>query len=642
MGKKKKEEIELVTCDGKIYFLPIEARDLKGGKKITPFCKVYLDKVKKFQTDVMGKTSDPTWNEGARLIVLSEEVPVSKVRFVIMHKATLTKDYVGEIDFEISDLLDGVPRDDWYVLKNKKGTKDMGEMHLQVMYLKKDEDMTKEKDEFPYPLQTLLRKNSKQAWTTLIGQDPDLNVQDRAGQTAVHVCAELDCIKELDTLLEKGADVSIKDNNGGTALHSAAKFGSAKSVLKLIENKIKIDEADNDGKTALHYAVEKNNAEITELLLEKDAKVSIQDKEGNTPLHCAVASYSEDCIPILISNKADVYIKNEKSKSSYELAIDVGETEKETVQDCFYKAFGVFDTREFELKKQFKNRECFEGQGLVGEEGWRESNPQLSIKGEKGAEIKLIMHYEDPVSRVTQPMEKCSFIVFKSEQDKFKELSYWHDNLTYGRLEPITLTIDDESSTYTVIVFSKSISKLSGTFHVIGYSNSNFSITELANWPFKETLENKWTEKTGGGCIEHPTFPDNPKYKIDIPEEKVKLLLCLSQEKNMGDIEPFSIIPYKYHTGLYVFDKDITTPIEKDPIARTVKFRNGRENYMTLEVDGSKHSSIILIPSTFKPKECSSFSLSIGSTSAIKISTLDSIPKAPEPAKKKKRRKKKE
>lgn len=46
----------------------------------------------------------------------------------------------------------------------------------------------------------------------------------------------------------------------------------------------------------------------------------------------------------------------------------------------------------------------------------------------------------------------------------------------------------------------------------------------------------------------------------------------------MGDIEPFSIIPYKYHIGLYIFDKDITDPIDRDPIMRTNKFKNSRES----------------------------------------------------------------
>ena len=41
----------------------MEARDLKGGKRITPMCKVYQDKDKKFQTESIGKTSDPTWDE---------------------------------------------------------------------------------------------------------------------------------------------------------------------------------------------------------------------------------------------------------------------------------------------------------------------------------------------------------------------------------------------------------------------------------------------------------------------------------------------------------------------------------------------------------------------------------------------------
>ena len=49
-------------------FQAIEARDLKGGKKLAPYCKAYIDKDKRFKTEVMSKTKDPAWEETPRLL----------------------------------------------------------------------------------------------------------------------------------------------------------------------------------------------------------------------------------------------------------------------------------------------------------------------------------------------------------------------------------------------------------------------------------------------------------------------------------------------------------------------------------------------------------------------------------------------
>jgi len=642
MGKKKeKEEPEFVSCDGKIYFQAIEARDLKGKKKLAPYVKVFQDKEKKFESEVMDRSHDPSWDEKARLIILDEEVPIERIRFVVNHKGTLMTDYIGELSFKMVKLLDGVPRDDWFVLKNKKGTKNMGEIHLQVMYLKKDEDMTKDKDEFPYPLQTLLRKSSFQAWGTLMENEPDIDKQDRKGQTGLHVCAELGLIKQMEILLQRNADVTIKDQDEQTALHTAAISGCVEAAKNLLEMEAQVNAKDKNARTPLHIAVIHNKDKVAELLLEKGASVSAQDEDGNTPLHLALAEGSKECIPLLIEKGADIYLENAKGQSSCALSVVVGE-DNESVKEKFFEAINIVDSREFELKRKYKHRTIVGSQGLVGEEGWQQQNPQFCITGTKGAEIHMIMHYDDPISKTTQPMEKCSFVTFANQQTKYKELSYWHENLLYGRLDPVSLTLLEDDSSNCVISFSKSSTKLTGKWHLVAYSDTKINISELTAWPFKETVTGKWEGATAGGCItEQETFTNNPKFVIELPPQKVQLACCLSQEKNMGDVEPFSIVPYKFYTGLYIFDKDITDPIDRDPIARTTKFKNGRDNNGLFEIDGNEHSKVILIPSTHKPNETGSFSLQIASDAEVKISPLAELPKAPSEEKKKKKKKKK-
>ena len=129
-------------------------------------------------------------------------------------------DYIGELAFKVTELLDGVPRDDWFSLKTKNGKKSMGELHLQIMYLDKGEDMTKDLEEFTAPLQTLLRKKSFKAWQTMIDQDFDIEKVDSKGRTPLHVCAELNLKDNMQILLKKNADVIAKDQAEQTALHA--------------------------------------------------------------------------------------------------------------------------------------------------------------------------------------------------------------------------------------------------------------------------------------------------------------------------------------------------------------------------------------------------------------------------------------
>jgi len=566
--KKEKVEPELVACEGKIYFKPIEARDLKGGKKLAPFCKVFLDKEKRFQTEVMDKTHDPAWDEIPRLVVLSEEVPVEKVRFVIYHKGSLMTDYIGELSFMLSDLLDGVPRDDWFVLKNKKGNKDMGELHLQIMYLDKGEDMTKEKEEFPYPLQTLLRKKNYKAWSTLLDQDPDIDKPDGKGRTALHVAAELGLKEHLSILLQRNADVTSKDNNEQTALHLAAATGNVDCTALLLEAGAAVNSKDSTGCSPLHVACAKNHSAVATILLDKGASVSAQDENGDTSLHHALRELSVDCIPLLVERGADIYLENAKSQSSCALSVVVGE-DSESVQNCFFKAINIVDQREFELKRAHKHRHIIEHTGLA--EDWHD-NPQIIVSGPASAEIFLLMHYDDPISKTTLPMEKCAFVAFRNSQQQFKELTYWHDNLQYAKVAPLSIIIQEQGASYCLIPYSK-LSKATGKWHIVAYSDSEFNIETLKAWPNSKSFAGKWEGENAGGCIEHQaTFVKNPRYRLKLPSKVVTLGICISQEKNLGDVEPFAIIPYKYYIGYYLIDKDPLSPIQ-----RILKWKNARE-----------------------------------------------------------------
>jgi ankyrin repeat protein len=151
---------------------------------------------------------------------------------------------------------------------------------LQIMYLEQEDDITKEKDEFTSPLQTLLRKKKYNPFNTLLQkEDTNINLPDKHGMTALHVACVLDLPDCVKSLLVKSADINAKDNEGKTALHRACE-GSLDCVNQMLDAGANLEEKDNMGQTPLHIAAGSNRNEIINSLLQRGAKINAQDNDG--------------------------------------------------------------------------------------------------------------------------------------------------------------------------------------------------------------------------------------------------------------------------------------------------------------------------------------------------------------------------
>lgn len=148
------------------------------------------------------------------------------------------------------------------------------------MFLDKEDDITKDKEEFVSPLQTLLRKKKFGPFQTLLEKvDTNINLGDKNGMTALHVACVLDLPDCVKSLITKSADLKVKDNEGKTALHRACE-GSIDSVNQLLDAGATIEEKDNNGLTPLHVAASSNRVEIINILLQRGAKINAQDNDG--------------------------------------------------------------------------------------------------------------------------------------------------------------------------------------------------------------------------------------------------------------------------------------------------------------------------------------------------------------------------
>ncbi|XP_023319187.1 serine/threonine-protein phosphatase 6 regulatory ankyrin repeat subunit C-like [Trichogramma pretiosum] len=121
-----------------------------------------------------------------------------------------------------------------------------------------------------------------------------VNVQDRLGNTPLHLAAECGNARAIETLLIRGARPNLANRHGLTTLHVICKRDHddetllMKFVQEIIKNErgpVQIDARDNLGETPLHVAVSLGHKKLINLLLRYGADPNSTNVVGSTPLH---------------------------------------------------------------------------------------------------------------------------------------------------------------------------------------------------------------------------------------------------------------------------------------------------------------------------------------------------------------------
>jgi ankyrin repeat protein len=129
----------------------------------------------------------------------------------------------------------------------------------------------------------------------------------------------------FDMLLsqEPGFDINLQDRNGETALHLAAALSEAR-LWKLIEAGGDITAASSTGRIPLHYAAEKGTANCVALLCEEHQKkgldINVQDIKGEAPLHIAAHRGDEAVVRLLLDAGGDIFLYDHERLQPYEIA----------------------------------------------------------------------------------------------------------------------------------------------------------------------------------------------------------------------------------------------------------------------------------------------------------------------------------
>ena len=148
----------------------------------------------------------------------------------------------------------------------------------------------------------------------------DINLEDDAGNTPLHITCINDHAEIVILLLKNGADIYAYNKNGEIPFHSAFKNRSRKvltffvNIGQLIDDnndKEEDKEGDEENENNLLNAIKTVKA----LLKIPSIDINYQDEDGNTPLHLACINDNVDIIILLMARSANIFKTNKEGNT---------------------------------------------------------------------------------------------------------------------------------------------------------------------------------------------------------------------------------------------------------------------------------------------------------------------------------------
>ncbi|XP_053316100.1 NF-kappa-B inhibitor epsilon [Spea bombifrons] len=137
-----------------------------------------------------------------------------------------------------------------------------------------------------------------------------LDIQNDLYQTPLHLAVYLDQVKVVESLVEKGVNLELQDRKGNTALHVACEnqhLDSARILLQGPRGPQNLHLQNWNGLACLHIATMKRDLSLTSLLLEHGADINDQEgTSGKTPLHLAVEMLDSALLAQLLQHRPQV------------------------------------------------------------------------------------------------------------------------------------------------------------------------------------------------------------------------------------------------------------------------------------------------------------------------------------------------
>ncbi|XP_069811199.1 NF-kappa-B inhibitor epsilon [Dendropsophus ebraccatus] len=158
----------------------------------------------------------------------------------------------------------------------------------------------------------------------LVEKDVNLELQDRKGDTALHLACEkehLDCAQILLRGPRGPQNLQMQNWKGLSCLHIATLRRNKALISLLLESGADVNSQEGtSGKTPLHLAVEMLDRSLLQHLLQHRPKVDAFMYNGCTPLHLAVGRKDAGLARLLCQAGADVLQRNREGDTPQDLA----------------------------------------------------------------------------------------------------------------------------------------------------------------------------------------------------------------------------------------------------------------------------------------------------------------------------------
>ena len=177
------------------------------------------------------------------------------------------------------------------------------------------------------PLHTATRLSNFAEIRRLIARHCDIDAEDAAGWTPLHIASYLGHLQVVQILLASGASVSHTEHDGGyAALHLAMMPGNLESVKALLGAKAPPNRTTTSRQTPLMLAAQLGALDVVQELLNAGARVDFACLPGSaTPLHRAVEGGNAAILRLLLKcpEAVDIlYWKDANGNSAARLAFN--------------------------------------------------------------------------------------------------------------------------------------------------------------------------------------------------------------------------------------------------------------------------------------------------------------------------------
>ena len=169
------------------------------------------------------------------------------------------------------------------------------EIYIKQGNLEKVKDLIKKGENINFqragvtPLQlSIFLKQSEIAEEILNQEGVQLDIQDIAQKTALHIAVETDNLDIVKKLIKKGANLNIKDENGRTPLHIALSQQQDITLSKAEKEKLQL-----------------TRVEIAKTLIENGAKYNISDKRGEKAIEIITKRELVDLLSIVMKKEQE-------------------------------------------------------------------------------------------------------------------------------------------------------------------------------------------------------------------------------------------------------------------------------------------------------------------------------------------------